>query len=187
LAVWDTLLRVDPAERDLIVRAQDRDADAFSTLVGQRWPSLVRFARSVAARSDAEDIVQESLLRAWQKLPRLRAPEAFPTWLLRIVSRACFRHTRKMRFLLPLDAAAGKADPDGGSPLSEIHVESILAALAPRQRAVMHLTAIEGMTDSEIGAALAISAAAVRSHRRRAREAMGRILPQTKTGEAIHE
>jgi DNA-directed RNA polymerase specialized sigma24 family protein len=51
----------------------------------------------------------------------------------------------------------------------------------------MHLTAIEGMTDSEIGDALAISAASVRSHRRRAREVMARILPQTITGEAMHE
>jgi RNA polymerase sigma-70 factor, ECF subfamily len=177
---------VDPTERDLIVRAQNRDEDAFSLLVEKRWPALVRFARSVAARSDAEDLVQESLLKAWQKLPRLRSPEAFSFWLLRILSRSCFRNGRRFRHLLPLSAAAEAVHSDHGGRFEEIHVESILAMLAPRQRAVMHLTVIEGMTDSEISAALGISAASVRSHRRRARESILRWIPQAKPAEAIH-
>ncbi len=170
----------------MILRAQQRDADAFSILVERRWSYLVRFARSIVGEADAEDVVQDGLLRAWDKLPRLRAAEAFPFWIVRIVSRFCFRRARRRRSMVPLSTAPEPFDPGSEGRLEAIHVENILSALAPRQRAVMHLTLIEGMSDSEISTALGITAASVRSHRRRAREAVFRLLPASKAkGEFI--
>ncbi len=85
--------------------------------------------------------------------------------------------------MLPLTAAFAEPAPDNGHGLSEVHVRSVLAALAPRQRAVMHLTVMEGMTDSEISTALGVSAASVRSHRRRAKEAILRCVGRGNSGE----
>ncbi len=114
---------------------------------------------------------------AWEKLPGLRVPEAFPSWVVRIVSRRCFRRTRWRRRWVPLTRALETADLSSQGCVETIHVEKILSALPLRQRAVMHLTVIEGMTDTEIGASLGISAASVRSHRRRARETITRLVP----------
>jgi RNA polymerase sigma-70 factor, ECF subfamily len=162
--------------RHLVLRSQDGDIDAFSKLVEAQWARLVAFARSVAGEQDAEDIVQEGLLKAWKKIGSLRDPEAFQTWILRIISRRCFSRFRRLRALLPLESVPDPADPRNDDRIELLDVESLLAHLPRRQRAVMHLTVVEGMSDSEIGLALLISSASVRSHRRRAREALNRIL-----------
>ena len=63
--------------------------------------------------------------------------------------------------------------PDPGC---ELDLERLLAGLAPRQRAVMHLSVVEGRTDTEIAERMAITAASVRSHRRRARQRLSHLM-----------
>jgi RNA polymerase sigma-70 factor (ECF subfamily) len=165
---------VDPAETFLVRRAAAGDRSAFAGLIEAHWARLVRLARSVVGEAEAEDSVQEALLRAWLALPSLRRPEAFSPWLTRVVLRGCFRDRRRRPETVPLtEVPEPAAAPAPGAGLD---VERLLAALAPRQRAVMHLTAVEGMSDGEIGALMEITPAAVRSHRRRAREALSRLL-----------
>ena len=185
LCGWDTLYGVDPIDRALILRAQQRDVDAFSALVEKWWAYLVRFARSVAGEADAEDAVQDGLLIAWKKLPGLRAPEAFPAWIVRIIARICFRRVRRHLRTAPLALAADRKDSSSSTRLEAIDVESVLSSLPPRQRAVMHLTVMEDMPDSQIGAALGITAGSVRAHRRRAREALNRLLAEPRNDEGV--
>ena len=149
---------------------------AFSTLVERHWIPLVRFARSILGDAEAEDSVQDALLAAWSKIPELRHPEAFAAWLYRIVARRSIRRARRNVRQVPLTHADSAPDPVAQSGTEAVDVERVLSRLAPRQRAVMHLTVIEDMTDSDIAAALGITAASVRSHRRRAREALHRAL-----------
>jgi RNA polymerase sigma-70 factor (ECF subfamily) len=167
---------VDANELELVRSAQRGEIEAFSALVERYWTRLVSFARSVVGDSDAEDCVQEGMVVIWEKLPTLRDCGAFPAWGMRIVARRCLSRARRRLRLVPLVELPEAADPGSASARESIHVEQVLARLPPRQRAVMHLTVIEGMTDSEIGVALAIDAASVRSHRRRARESLRRIL-----------
>ena len=167
---------MDADERTLVIRAQSGDIDAFSGLVASHWVRLVRFARSVVRSDDAEDLVQNGLVKAWEKLAALRDPGAFSAWLLRIVSRECFSHARRNRRLVPLSEIRDPSDPAGRDRIEAINVERVLAVLPARQRAVMHLTVVEGMSDSEIGEALHITAASVRSHRRRAKENLNSVL-----------
>ena len=169
-------MTVDADERDLVLLARDGDVGAFSTLVERHWFPLVRFARSILGETDAEDSVQDALVAAWAKISGLKHPEAFTAWLLRIVARRSFRRARRGTRQVPLTEADGAPDPAAESATATVDVERILSRLAPRQRAVMHLTVIDGMTDSEIAAALGITAASVRSHRRRAREALHSVL-----------
>jgi RNA polymerase sigma-70 factor (ECF subfamily) len=162
---------MEPAPRDLTgelaSRAQAGDREAFGALVELHWTPLVRLARSVVGDREAEDVVQEALVVAWRRLPSLRRPGAFPAWVRRAVLRRCLRRARRWLPLVSLDTAPEPAADDGAA---ELRVSSVLSRLAPRQRAVMHLTVIEGCSDAEIGALMGIAAASVRSHRRRARQ-----------------
>src|SRR5512143_1958737 len=137
---------MDADERTWVIRAQGGDIDAFSALVASHWVGLVRFARSVAGSSDAEDLVQNGLVKAWEKLATLREPGAFPAWLLRIVSRECFSYIRRNRRLVPLSDGTDPSDPGSPGRIETIDVERVLEVLPARQRAVMHLTVVEGMS-----------------------------------------
>lgn len=169
---------VDSADAELARRAREGDVAAFTALVERHWPRLVRFARSVAGDAEAEDVVQVSLVVAWERIGTLRDPVAFPAWLLRIVGREAVRVARRWswRRLLPLSALPERTDPAATGEVARFEVERVLGRLPPRQRAVMHLTVIEGMSDGEIGQVLGMDAATARSHRRKARQALRRQL-----------
>lgn len=160
-------------ESELVRRATQGDAAAFGQLVERHWARLVRLARSVVGETDAEDVVQDGLLRAWRKLSQLTEPSAFGGWVSRVVIRLCLRRARSRRTTLSsLDASP---EPQTRSnPEAAIDVGRLLASLPPKQRAVMHLTVVEGMTDSEIAPLLGIVPSSVRAHRRRARERLAR-------------
>jgi RNA polymerase sigma-70 factor (ECF subfamily) len=170
----EALLDVRDDLAPLVLAARDGDRSAYGRLVERHWSRLVRLARTVIGEGEAEDAVQEGLVAAWRKLEDLADPERFPAWVTRIVYRRCLRRTGRFRHLLPLaDAPEPHHNP---SPEGELLVWQVLQKLAPRQRAVLHLTVVEGMSDSEIGSMLAIAPASVRAHRRRARERVATIL-----------
>ncbi|MGE5236113.1 MAG: RNA polymerase sigma factor [Acidobacteriota bacterium] len=163
----------DPAVA-LVISAQGGSKEAFGTLVELHWARLVRLARSVVGELDAEDVAQESLVVAWRKLHELNVPARFPSWLSRIVFRRCLRRARQAGRLVPLETVREPAHD--GDPIDRLVVWQLLGRLAPRQRAVLHLTVVEGMTDGEIAGALGITAGSVRAHRKRARNRIATLL-----------
>jgi RNA polymerase sigma-70 factor, ECF subfamily len=84
-------------QRDLVVRAQGGDHDAFSVLAGAAIGRLDSAARLILRDADlAQDAVQETLIRCWRDLPTLRDPERFEAWLNRIFLRACRAQQRRV-------------------------------------------------------------------------------------------
>ncbi len=165
---------MDTSPTDLVLAAAAGSREAFGALVEAHWAGLVRLARSVVGDADAEDVVQDALVVAWTRLRGLSEPARFGAWVSRIVFRRCLRASRGRRPSVPLEAVAEPAAaPD---PAAALGVWQVLVRLAPRQRAVLHLTAVEGMSDSEIAPLLGITPASVRAHRRRARESVARIV-----------
>lgn len=159
---------------DEVRRAQTGDQGAFGRLVEVCWNDLVRLARSVVGEAEAEDAVQDGLIAAWDGIRGLQDPGRFRPWVTRIVFRRCLRRLRWRRLRAALGAfrePAARPDPE-----SELSLWQLLSGLAPRQRAVLHMTVVEGMSDGEIGDALGLEPASVRAHRRRAREALRRRL-----------
>ena len=149
---------------ELVGRARSGDRDAYGELVELIWPQLVALARTILAGDDeAEDLVQEALVHAWPRLASLRRPESFAAWMRRIVSRRCFAHARRRR--QPLDVVP---EAPAESTLERIDVAHTLDRLAPRQRAVIHLTLVEGHSAREAAAILGILPATARVHRHRA-------------------
>lgn len=78
------------------------DKETFSTLVHEQQRQLYRIAVSYTASSaDAEDAMQEALLRAWKRRDTLRNPAYFSTWLNRILINECKTLLRKRKRQLP--------------------------------------------------------------------------------------
>ena len=164
-------------ESELVRRASRGDQAAFGLLVESHWDRLVRLARSVTGETDAEDAVQDGLIRAWRKLSQLTRPEAFGSWLGRIVVRVCLRRARSSPMRVT-SLEESMVPPSNPAPEAALDVGRLLASLPPRQRAVMHLTVVEGLTDSEIAPLLGITSSSVRAHRHRARLGLERLLAQ---------
>ena len=85
-------------EDKLVHRAQQGDTQAFAELVLEHQ----RFAFNLALRAlsdpqEAEDIVQEAFLKAWQALSRFRRQARFQTWLYRIVMNLCYNRLPRLR------------------------------------------------------------------------------------------
>ncbi len=161
--------------------AKSGDQQAFGRLIEARWQRLVRLARSIAGDVDAEDIAQDACIACWRKLSHLSEPARFDSWLMRIVFTRAVRRARwqRLRRLVIWDPASTGFPSDAEGNL---FVAQILSRLPPRQRAVLHLTVVEGMTDSEIAQALGIRAGSVRAHRRRARERIENSISNRGTG-----
>lgn len=149
---------------ELVDRARRGDQGAYGELVELTWPRLVALARTIlAGDAEAEDLVQEALIHAWTRLGSLRQPEKFPAWVRRFVTRRCFAHLRRARIVMdPILESASEPRPEG------IDIERMLNRLAPRQRAVIYLTVVEGRSAREAAAVLGILPATARVHRHRA-------------------
>jgi RNA polymerase sigma-70 factor (ECF subfamily) len=148
---------------ELVAAARGGDNDAFAALVAALWLDLLAFARSVLGRAvDAEDVVQDALLVAWQQLPTLKSAASVRPWLLRIVYNRSMRYLKGRVQLLPIEAAQHEAIH---LVTRDIDIPRMLAVLTPQQRAVVYLWDVEGLTCAEIGAALGVARVTVRVHR----------------------
>lgn len=103
------------AESDsaLVQKARNGDFDAFETLFDRHRLLVYRFAYQMTGRrDDAEDMVQEAFVRAYQNLQRYRDEAKFTTWLLRIVTNLCTDQARmsNRRTALEQQEASGALD-----------------------------------------------------------------------------
>ncbi len=105
--------KFNPSEKKNFAAACRGDEEAFSTLVEpHRQPLIVHCYRLSGSLEDAEDIVQETFLRAWHKLNSFKGDGSFRNWLYVIATRLWFDEVRKRKkqVLLPLDGLP--ADPN---------------------------------------------------------------------------
>src|SRR6516164_11813999 len=106
-----------PPQTALVRAAQAGDQRAFEALVGAyRRELLVHCYRMLGSFNDAEDLVQETLLRAWEKRATLTSPGSYRAWLYRIATNLCLNTlTRLPRRSLPLETHP-QSDPDSPPP-----------------------------------------------------------------------
>jgi len=165
----------------LVRRAVEGDREAFSDLAVAHWRRLLALARSIVADLEAEDVVQDGLIKAWKKIGSLRKAESFSAWLTRIVANTAVARARRRRVFQPINGAEVMAP--GRTMDDRIDVQRLLVKLAPRQRAVLHLTAIEGLSDREIAEVLGITSSSVRVHRLRGRRRLSELAGRGGTDE----
>src|SRR5579872_327943 len=153
-----------------VERAQSGDSDAFRLLVEQHSRAIFRLAfRMTGNEQDAEDVVQETFLRAYRQLSRYEARSSFSTWLYRIASnyaldliRTRRRHEERRergnsegRDILQ-SIPESSPGPDRifyGSQVKD-RVSAALDRLSAQERSAFVLRHFEGLSIAEIGEAL---------------------------------
>ena len=175
--------RVDEAtvQRELVVRAQGGDHDAFEALAGAAIQRLDTAARLVLRDPErAKDAVQEALVRAWRDLPGLRDPERFDAWLHRLLVHACYDELRRMRRrvveveLIDLDHPQLTDDLIGAADRDEI--ERGFRHLDADQRLVVVLHFYLDLPIPEVAAALGVPVGTAKSRLHRGLTILRRTL-----------
>jgi len=148
--------------------------------------SLLRVARHLVSDGPtAEDLVQETLLRAWRGFDQFQAGTNVKAWLFRIMFNAFHAQGRKARnraLLVSLEQAGAEVHrPAGeGFGLSDAAaVAQALGELSPEHRAVLFLGVVEGFTCREIAGIQSIPIGTVMSRLSRARQALRERLAPT--------
>jgi RNA polymerase sigma factor (sigma-70 family) len=161
--------------------AQQGEGKAFSVLVTRYQDRIFRFLlRLVRSRDDAQDLTQDTFLRAHQALAQWRADSRFRAWLFRIARNIAFDRLRRDKLVefvmleddvdLP-DTAAG---PEAMLETAQRYqlLEAALASLPASHREILLLREIEEMTYDEITLVLDLNAGTVKSRLARARAAL---------------
>jgi RNA polymerase sigma-70 factor (ECF subfamily) len=166
-------------EAALVARLRAGDLRAFEELVIAHQHRVFGVAlRMLGNRAEAEEIAQETFLRAHRALPEFRGEARLHTWLYAIASRLCLnRLAAPDRRLARGDdaalAAAASPEPDAAAALERSELEAALrdaiAALSDERRIVVILRDLEGLSYEEIAEVLAIEPGTVRSRLHRAR------------------
>jgi RNA polymerase sigma-70 factor (ECF subfamily) len=155
-------------DRDLVERARQGDREAFAVLVHQVSDTLYAVAHRILRDTGlAEDALQNALVLAWRRLPRLRDPEKFEAWIHRILVHACYDESQRARpwtasvRVLPMN---GPSTPDASDDVANRdELERAFRRLTVEQRAVFVLHHYLGLPLVEVAALLEIPAGTARS------------------------
>lgn len=144
----------------------------FEALVQAYSADLYRFAFWLCRdRSNAEDLVQETCLRAWRALGSLRAEDSAKAWLLTILRNEHARLCQRRRHEVALDDSDLESIPDAGISDTETEIlRQALARLPDEYREPLLLQVIGGFSAQEIGTMINASAPAVATRLFRARQ-----------------
>lgn len=188
----------DVRDAELLGRARGGDADAFATLVRRHDRYLYRVARSVLRDEvEAEDVVQQTLLKAFTELAQFRGDASLRTWLTRIALNDAIRRRRGRRLLVELgelDSAKERtrsgaylsesagSTPEGEAARSQIRnlLERAIDDLPPAFRTILIMRDVEETSVEETASILGIKPETVRTRlhraRSRLRESLGKEL-----------
>jgi RNA polymerase sigma-70 factor (ECF subfamily) len=186
-----------PGDGELVVRSQKGDGAAFATLVTRHQRQLYRLAlRMTQSEADAQEVLQEAFLHAWQKLPLFRGEAQFSSWLYRIAANSALMRLRRKRRApdslpdQPLELTGPKFTAEGQyeqPPRSDWsqraddkllsqelgrHIDAAVRTLPDDYRTVFLLKDVDGLSNEDIATALELTVPAVKSRLHRARLAL---------------
>ncbi|HYT66473.1 MAG TPA: RNA polymerase sigma factor [Vicinamibacterales bacterium] len=170
---------------DLVRSAASGDAASLERLLKRAQEVAGRFSRSVCGHAgDAEDAVQEALIRTYRNVGRIRDPEAFRPWLYRTVRNACLVGRRKRsgepaRISTLDDTLPGfSRTPEQLADAAALRrqLRRALRALPGPYREVVFLRELEGLSTQEVARVTGISEDNVKTRLRRARGQLRQIL-----------
>jgi len=174
---------------NLVARARAGDAGAFEVLYRSLQAGIYSFIRCQVREAElAADLTQQTFVRAWESLPRLRQDGAFVGWLHRIAANLVRDEVKSGRARLEIaasDAAddpAARQTPSPGPEESAISqdlrsaVWAALGDLSPEQRGAVIMHHMEGMSVTEIARTMKCRPGTVMSRLARAREALRKKL-----------
>jgi RNA polymerase sigma-70 factor (ECF subfamily) len=160
-------------EDELVRRAQGGDVDAYAALLRAHRNAARRLGAVLAGPGDADEVVQDAFVKAWDGLASFRVPASFRPWLLRIVAnearnrrRAAGRRAHhELRFAADRTEASSAPTPEGAVLAEDTRrtVRAALADLPERERDVLTCRYVVGLTEHETAAVLGIPRGTVKS------------------------
>lgn len=158
----------------LIRKARRGDVKAFSELYARIYQELYRFALfTMKHPQDAEDVVSETVMAAYENMHKLKKEESFRNWIFTILANQCRKKwkTANPAEEIPEDTAAREEDP-----VQRCDVKAALMTLDAIDRVIVNCSVLEGYPSEEIGRMLEMNPATVRSRKARALDKLRQIL-----------
>lgn len=180
----------DQDEGKIVHRLKAGDLQALNELMNQHKGGLYRLAyRILENNEDAEEILQDTFLRAYQKIDSYEGKAKLSTWLYRICVNRCLNRLESRK-----NRAAKVAGMDEIQNLPDVHdtaaeyeaadlqqkVSDAIAQLKPDQQILVTLYYLQGFSCSEIGEILQQPLGTVKTHLFRARNSLKKILAAIK-------
>jgi RNA polymerase sigma-70 factor (ECF subfamily) len=171
----------------LVERVRAGDISAYDTLVRKYERQVFRIAQHITQnREDAEDVMQDAFLKAYEKLDQFQGNSKFYTWLVRIAVNESLMRLRKRRTgkmvsidedietdegTVPRDLADWAPDPEQNYTQAELGkiLEKTIKGLPPGFKVVFELRDVQGLSTEDTAEALGLSVPAVKSRLLRAR------------------
>ncbi len=181
-----------PEDAVLIRKAQEGDVDAFESLVRKYQQTIYAFCRRLTgAHQSADDLAQETFIKAYFALPRFDARWPLYPWLRKIALNTGLNYLKARDRERPLREEAPPARGDGPRPATsqpqarleeaefEARFERAVASLPEEQKSVFVLRFYEGLGYEEISRALDVPQGTVMSRLNRARHKLRELLADT--------
>jgi len=171
-----------PTDRDLILRARRGESEAFGELVTRYQTGVFNVCyRVLHERSEAEDMAQETFMRAYDRLNTFDIEREFGPWIRRIAANLCLNFLESRKVALPLDEerdADQSRRPEKQVEVKERseQVRSALASLPSHYRVIVELRHYQELSYDEIASQLNIPLSDVKSHLFRARKLLAEKL-----------
>lgn len=182
LILYYTLTMNALTDRDLIIRSRRGSNDAFGELVTRYQSGVFNVCyRILHNRVDAEDLAQETFMRAYNRLQTFDIERKFGPWIRRVAANLCLNYlkTRKVTVELDDERDADKSQrPEKQVEVKEgaERVRGALASLPAHYRVVVELRHYQDMSYGEIANELNIPLSDVKSHLFRARKLLAEKL-----------
>jgi RNA polymerase sigma-70 factor, ECF subfamily len=155
-----------PDQTLLVLLAQTGDRAALEQLLRETYAPLHRYIIRLVGAALADDVLQETSLQIFRKLPFLREPAVFRPWAFRIASRIAFSHLKHAQRWQPLDDAPpehlASSNPNFGEP-PDAAFFTLLEHVSPASRAVLLLHYQHDLSLEETAAILEIPIGTVKS------------------------
>jgi len=174
-------------DEELVARVVAQgDRQAFGELVSRHQSRIRGWLRSLTRDPAlADDLAQDTFLRAWDKLPGFTGRGRFAAWLMQVAFSVFAQSRREAQRRARLNEAASReihtlgrdvAAPPAGE---QTELDRLLAVLSPEERAVMVLSFAHGMSNAEVSEVTGLALGTVKSHIKRGRARIrARFLPQ---------
>jgi RNA polymerase sigma-70 factor, ECF subfamily len=162
----------DPPDSVLVAQAKAGSEAALVRLTTRYYRPIHLFLlRRTGDRDLADDLTQETFLRALEHLADLRDDKCFRAWLYQIACRTCIMHRRRgaRALIVPLEHAVDATDSAAPSA-TDVRVQTILDALPTRLREVLVLHGLQEKAVPEVARALGISVDVVYKNLSRAKQ-----------------
>ncbi|MBT1444611.1 RNA polymerase sigma factor [Shewanella sp. JM162201] len=173
-----------PDDTELAAAAAWGDKHAFEQLYRRHHQRIYALALRLAGEpSVADEILQESFVRLWHKLPQFRGESQFGSWFYSLALNQALNTLKQHRSFWSRfmpdwhlhEAAPSEPCAHGGND-DELLLDRLILRLPERARLVFVLIAVEGFSHDEVARLLAISSGTSKAHYHRARELMKEML-----------